>query len=118
MDWNADLTPEDRDAIIERAAQEIARRRLEVPGILFLELHRPFTFLASQALIVFGPLLAAFLRPDQVQRLSKLLEDRSNLDRLINRIEELAAERRDADAATSGRPDSATSADQAHHARQ
>jgi hypothetical protein len=87
-----ELTPEERDQILDRAARAVTRRRLEVPAVLWLELHRPLTFPLSQALVIFTPLLGPAFGLENVQRLSKLLEDRGNLDRLIDRIEELAAE--------------------------
>ena len=89
----AELPPEERDHLLERAAQEVIRRRLEAPAILALELHRPLAFLSSQALVVFTPLLAPALGLEILQKLTRLLEEPSNLDRLIQRIEALAEER-------------------------
>ena len=86
----SELPSEERDRLLERAAQEVVRRRLEVPTILALELHRPLAFLGSQALVVFTPLLAPAFGLSNLQKLSRLLEERANLDRLIDRIEELA----------------------------
>jgi hypothetical protein len=86
-----ELTDEDRDQLLERAAQAVIRRRMEVPAVLALELHRPLTFLGSQALIVFTPMLASAFGLENMQKLSRLLEDRGNIDRLIDRIEDLAA---------------------------
>lgn len=83
----SDLPPDERDHLLERAAQEVVRRRLEVPTILALELHRPLAFLSSQALVVFTPLLAPAFGWQNLQKLTLLLEDRANLDRLIDRIE-------------------------------
>ena len=88
-----ELTSDERDQILDRAAREVARRRLEVPAVLWLELHRPLTFAMSQALVLFTPLLGPAFGLDNMQKLSKLLEDRSNLDRLIDRIEDLVEER-------------------------
>jgi hypothetical protein len=89
----AELSAEERDRLLEQAAQEVVRRRLEVPALLVLELHRPLTFLSSQALVVFTPLLAPAFGLENLQKLSRLLEDRTNLDRLLDRIEALAEER-------------------------
>jgi hypothetical protein len=89
----AELSVEERDRLLEQAAQEVVRRRLEVPALLVLELHRPLTFLSSQALVVFTPLLAPAFGLENLQKLSRLLEDRTNLDRLLDRIEALAEER-------------------------
>lgn len=86
-----ELTPEERDRLLERVARQVVRRRLEVPAILFLELHRPLAFLSSQALILFTPLLGPAFGLENLQRLTRLMADRENLDRLIERIEALAA---------------------------
>jgi hypothetical protein len=87
-----DLPPEERDRLLERAATAVVRRRLEMPAVLLLELHRPLTYLSSQALVLFTPLLGAALGLERVQTLAKLLEERENLDRLIDRIETLSRE--------------------------
>jgi hypothetical protein len=89
-----ELDPEERDQIIERIAQEVVKRRLETPAALFLEMHRPLQFLSSQALIVFTPMLAVVFRASNLEKVSLLMQERENLDRLLNRIEGLARERR------------------------
>jgi acyl-CoA reductase-like NAD-dependent aldehyde dehydrogenase len=86
-----ELSEEERDRILDAAADRVARRRMEMPAVLALELHRPLTFLSSQALIVFTPLLAPAFGLENLQKLSRLLEDRANVDRLIERIEARAA---------------------------
>jgi hypothetical protein len=88
-----DLTPADRDQLLDRLAAAVTRRRMETPAIVALEMHRPLTFLGSQALVVFTPMLAPAFGLENLQRLQKLLEDRNNLDRLIDRIEEQSARR-------------------------
>ncbi|MGC8666846.1 MAG: hypothetical protein ACP5VE_01850 [Chthonomonadales bacterium] len=88
-----ELTPQERDALIERIATGIVRRGMEVPAVLFLEMHKPLGFIASQGLVVTAPLIAPILGFDNVQMAGKLMEDRGNIERLIRRIEELAAER-------------------------
>ena len=88
-----ELDPEERDRLIDRIAGEVTKRRLETPAILFLEMHRPLQFLSSQALVVFGPILAIAFHPRNLEKLSLLMQDRSNLDRLLERIEERVAQR-------------------------
>lgn len=90
---NATLTNEERDHWLDRMAQEISRRRLETPAIFALELHRPLAFLGSQALLVAMPFFAGLVGPANVQKFSQLMEDRQNIDRLLDRLEVLAAER-------------------------
>jgi hypothetical protein len=87
------LEPAERDALLDRVAREVTRRRLEAPAILVLEMHRPLMFLGSQFLILFTPMLGPAFGLDNLHRLTALLQDRANLDRLLDRIDEQAAER-------------------------
>lgn len=90
FDWDADLTPEDRDALIEKMAQRVERYGLYTPAILFLELNKPIAFLSSQAIILGSGALGPLFGMQNVQQVSKLLESRDNVERLIRRIEELS----------------------------
>jgi hypothetical protein len=87
----ADPRPE--DALIDQLAVQVVARGLSVPATLFLEIHRPFAFLASQGLLVITPFLAAFFGVDAVQRWARLLEQPENVGRLVERIAQLDAER-------------------------
>jgi hypothetical protein len=93
MFTDVEVTDEERDALVEKWAQKIVGRGLEMPVVLFLEMHKPLSFLASQGLIITMPFLGAFVGPETIAKYSKLLEDRQNIERLIQRIEELAAEK-------------------------
>lgn len=92
--WQEDeLSEEERDAILERIAQGIVRRGIAAPAVLFLEMNKPLSFVASQSLIVLTPFLAPFVGIDNVYRYSRLLEQRENVERLIERIEQLEHEK-------------------------
>lgn len=93
--WEDELSDEERDAILERIAQGIVRRGMAAPAVLFLELNKPLSFVASQSLIVLTPFLAPFVRIENVHRYSRLLEKRENVERLIERIEQLEHERQE-----------------------
>lgn len=94
--WQEDeLTDEQRDAILERIARTIVQRGMAAPAVLFLELNKPLSFVASQSLIVLTPFLAPFVGIDNVHRYSRLLEKRDNVERLIERIEQLEHERQE-----------------------
>lgn len=88
-----ELTEEQRNAILERIAQEVVRRGMSAPAVLFLELNKPLSFIASQSLIVLTPFLAPLVGLDKVHRYSQLLEKRENVERLIERIEQLEHEK-------------------------
>jgi hypothetical protein len=92
--WQEDeLSDEERDATLERIAQGIVRRGMAAPAVLFLELNKPLSFVASQSLIVLTPFLAPFVGLENVHRYSRLLEKRENVELLIERIEQLEHEK-------------------------
>lgn len=92
-DFGEPLTDTERDEMIEKIALNIHRRGLETPAILFLEMHKPLSFFASQTLIVTSPLIAPIVGFDRVSSASRLLESRANVELLIQRLEQLASTR-------------------------
>lgn len=88
-----ELSDEERDAVLEKIARGIVNRGMSAPAVLFLELNKPLSFVASQSLIVLTPFLAPFVGVDNVHRYSRLLEKRENVERLIERIEQLEHEK-------------------------
>lgn len=91
--FDRELSPEETDNIIESIAQDVVRRRLETPAILFLESHKPLSFVASQALVVGTPMLGSLFGVDKIRQYSGLLQSRDNIEKLLQRIEALTAER-------------------------
>lgn len=92
--WEEPISDEERDRVLEKIANQVVGRGLETPAILFLEMHKPLTFMASQGLVVTSPLLAPLIGFERVHTVSRLLEDRNNVERLIRRIEDLTMQRR------------------------
>ena len=74
-------------ALIETIAKAIVVRRMTVPAILFLESSRPLSFLGSQFLHFFEPIVRAFIKGDQYRRVAMLMEDRENVEKLLLAIE-------------------------------
>ena len=95
FDWDAELTEEQRDGLIEKLAQRVVRYELCTPALLFLEMHRPFAYLAGQSLLLGSGFLAPLFGPQNVQQIAKLFEKRDNIDRLLERVEALEAARKD-----------------------
>ncbi|MGQ9698550.1 MAG: hypothetical protein ACUVRO_11230 [Armatimonadota bacterium] len=89
------LLPDSPEALIDVVARKVVQRRLEVPAVFFLEMNKPLSFIMGQSLLVAMPFLAPILGIQRVQQLSQLLQERENVDRLIERIEELSQERSD-----------------------
>ena len=86
--WKEDLTEQEEDALIDKAAAEIKRRRLEVPAVLLFEMHKPLSYIGSQAAIVFSPFLVPFLGFDAVNNYSRLFSRRDSIEKLLRRIED------------------------------
>lgn len=86
------LAPEDQ-ALLERLADRVVELRIETAAILTLETAKPMTFLASQAMVFFEPIVQALFRFSDYQRFSRLLERRDTMESLAQLIETKAAAR-------------------------
>lgn len=84
------ITDERRDEIIDSIARKIVGRRLEMPAVLFLDMHKPLSFIASQSMLVAMPFLGMIFGAQPVADLSKVLAERENVETLIKRIEEMS----------------------------
>lgn len=85
--WREELTKEETERLLDKAACEIKRRKMEMPAVLFLEMHKPLSFLGSQAAVVFSPMLVPFLGFDTMNDYSRLLSNRENVEALLSRLE-------------------------------
>lgn len=88
-----DVTVEQRDAIIEKLAQKVVAKGMEIPAVMLLEVTKPVSFLFSQGVLVLGPILYPFFGMDRVERFAGFSNSRENVEMLIRRIEELAGGR-------------------------
>ena len=84
--------------IFSRLAKWVVQRRMTAPAIIFLETHRPLSFVGSQAMIAaspfvsfFEPFLKSLMGPGfehaSYKRFAVLMENRENLELLIIAIE-------------------------------
>lgn len=73
--------------LIEKVAKIIAERHLTVPAILFLEMAKPLSFVGSSLIAFMGPVLQCVIPPDKTEAFRQLLEDRDNVEFLIQQIE-------------------------------
>ncbi len=89
---------------LQKVADKLIDRRLTAPAIFFLESIKPLSFIASQALIFFDPLVQPLLTIKDYRLFAEAVESRDNLEWLIQRLEE--AEER-------GYPE--PTADRSHH---
>ncbi|MGE5175436.1 MAG: hypothetical protein ACM3JJ_03600 [Hyphomicrobiales bacterium] len=83
------MTPDDVK-LFERIAETAVRYRMTVPAILFLESVKPLSFIGSQAMYFFEPMVRALFTVPEYERFAALVERRENLEALL-----VAIERRD-----------------------
>ena len=82
------------DELLAAVAKRVVRMGLAVPAVFFLESTKPLSFVGSQVLVFLEPFVAAFLSVRNYQRFARLMEDRRNLERLIQKVEMLDEEAR------------------------
>lgn len=81
-------TQEEQREVLQKVADELTRRHLATPAIFMLESVKPLTFIASQALVVFEPLLQALLSINQYRVFCDAIENRGNVEWLIAQLEQ------------------------------
>ena len=86
--WTEELTEQETDELLTKLATLVRSRKLEAPAIVFLEMHKPISRLAGNALIVFAPFVAPFVGIDNVHNYSRMLMQTGNVEKLILRLEE------------------------------
>ena len=79
-------TPPQEEAV-ERVCAEIRRRHLTAPAVLFLETFRPLSYVGSQVLHFFRPIVSAVLDGESIRHFAEFLERRGSVDHLVERIE-------------------------------
>ncbi len=89
---NEEILPEDIDQdetarILNRAADEIIKRRLTVPAIFILESCRPLNFIGSQALIALEPFIQAIFSIPDYRKFALIIESDENIRKFIDIIE-------------------------------
>jgi hypothetical protein len=77
-----------REELIEGLVRRVNGWGMVAPAILFLEAHKPLSFLASQFLLLSQPTLEPFLG-GVVREYALLLEDRKNVETILSRLEGL-----------------------------
>ena len=78
--------------ILSKFAHRIVVKGMTVPALFFLESTKYVSFLGSQVMIFFGPILTSFINSEKYYRFSELLEDKQNVEFLLNEIERIDLE--------------------------
>jgi hypothetical protein len=87
-----DISPERRDQLLDDVVEIVKRYGLITPAIFFGEMNKPLSFIGSQALHFFTPMIGAFVDENRVTEYATLLEDRANLELLLQKLEKAAQE--------------------------
>jgi len=79
---------------MERMADAIVKRGMAAPATVFLESMGPMSFLGSQALHFFTPIIDFVFNAKEVEQIARLLERRESAARLSSLIEAKSATKR------------------------
>ena len=80
----------DRNLITD-LAQKIVKHGMAVPAIFFLEMVKYMSFIGSQLLVFFGPVITVFIQSESYYQLTHLLEERKNIEFLMLEIERIVS---------------------------
>lgn len=89
----ADIPAERRAEIIAGIARRTVEMRLTPLAIVMLEASKPLSFVGSQLMVFFQPVITAVFPFHMYDEVTALLEDRTNIESLIQAIEKLEEER-------------------------
>jgi len=82
------------EILLDRIAHKIVDRGLSVPAVIFLESTKPLNSVGCQALNFLEPLVQSLFNIKNYNEFIQLMENRSNIEELICRIETLEEERK------------------------
>ena len=78
--------------LISNLAQKVVRHGMAVPAIFFLEMVKYMSFISSQLMVFFGPVITVFIQSESYYKLTHLLEERQNIEFLMLEIERMEAD--------------------------
>jgi len=82
----------DEHNILSKFAGRIVDKGMTVPALFFLESTKYVSFIGSQVMVFFGPVMTSFINSEKYYNFSELLEDRNNVEFLLNEIERIDLE--------------------------
>ena len=91
----SDIPVQRRDEILTRIAQKVVDLKLTPVAVVMLESSKPLSFVGSQLMVFFQPIVTSLFPFQQYDEIAALLEERTNVEALIQKIEELEDGRRD-----------------------
>ena len=90
MDNSVTVSQEDRQ-LISNLAEKIVKHGMAVPAIFSLEMVKYMSFIGSQLMVFFGPVITVFVQSKSYYKITHLLEERQNVEFLMLEIERIEA---------------------------
>jgi hypothetical protein len=78
--------------LLEKLARKVVDLRAATMAIFLLEATKPLSFLGSQAMVFFQPIIQTFFEFKDYDTIQEMMEHRDNIEHLIRRIETLQDE--------------------------
>ena len=85
-------SPERQKELLTKIADQIVKRKMTTPAILFFESVKPLSFVGSQALVFLQPIIQAFLNRREYDEIVLMMEERENVEKLLIEIENQEAQ--------------------------
>jgi hypothetical protein len=88
--WDIEVTPEDAEELIQKAADKIIEYKMETIAILTLESIKPWSFVGGElSRAALAPFLPALGEASGIfsEKMLRVFEDRSNIEKLIKILE-------------------------------
>lgn len=78
---------ERQSELLDKLAQKVVSYRMTIPAIMFLETAKPLSYVGSQTMVFFEPMVKAVFNVAEYDEIRILMEDRRNVEELLARIE-------------------------------
>ena len=88
MDNSAAISQSDRQ-LISNLAEKIVKHGMAVPAIFSLEMVKYMSFIGSQLMVFFGPVITVFIQSESYYKITHLLEERQNVEFLMLEIKRI-----------------------------
>ena len=91
----SDISVERREEVLTKIAQKVVDLRLTPVAVVMLESSKPLSFVGSQLMVFFQPIVTSLFPFRQYDEVAALLEERANVEALLQKIEKLEDGRSD-----------------------
>jgi hypothetical protein len=91
----SDISVERREEVLTKIAQKVVDLKLTPVAVVMLESSKPLSFVGSQLMVFFQPIVTSLFPFRQYDEVAALLEERTNVEALIQKIEKLEDGRSD-----------------------